>query len=420
MVWFKVCDGFHSHPKLCLLRETASSVDQFTAAVTVWTLMGSYCAHHLTDGAFSERRAVDVTALPRRLVTASLTLLVKVGLMVEAAKPTANGEKSDEKTSHSSGNRDLQFHNWSEYQPTRAQVEHDRAKTAARVANHRGNAGKVSSSNAVTPPVTNGVTVAVTNGANNADGNGVGNSAPDPSRTSEKQPSLDDDSEKRGKNPPNAASVRSQERTWPGALELISTFRSAGMKFFPAGDAIAELNKILDDYASQGVALPIEELHRIGTHFAKHMKSGGKPWAPYADRIREKDWSLLQSVVGIVKDCPECNPAPVSQNRPVRAPNGASVPVPTSGTPNAPRIASSAVELPPSQRPVWTPPVIAPEDMPPPGLQKRLREEIMARRNAEQAEGRAKQAALESKWAEEIKEFEAQRAGSTGGANGAR
>lgn len=33
------------------------------------------------------------------------------------------------------------------------------------------------------------------------------------------------------------------------------------------------------------------------------------------------------------------------QNRPVRASNGGSVPVPTSGTPNAPRIASGAVEL---------------------------------------------------------------------------
>ena len=59
MTWFKVCDSFAAHRKVEALQ--AMPVATYTAAITIWTLMGSDCGLHLTDGVFSRVRARKVT-----------------------------------------------------------------------------------------------------------------------------------------------------------------------------------------------------------------------------------------------------------------------------------------------------------------------------------------------------------------------
>jgi hypothetical protein len=101
MTWFKVDDGFWCHPKALTLPD---------AAVALWTRAGSWSAQQLTDGGVPREALAMFRAKPR-----AADQLVDVGLWA----PTVTG---------------WTFHDWTDYQPTRAQVEADRAATAARVA----------------------------------------------------------------------------------------------------------------------------------------------------------------------------------------------------------------------------------------------------------------------------------------------
>lgn len=90
MTWFKVDDGFWSHPKTMTLTPEA---------VALWVRAGSYCGKHLTDG-FVPRvmlpmlQAVEPHA--RELVTAGLWIEIVDG---------------------------WQFHQWADYQDTKDAVE---------------------------------------------------------------------------------------------------------------------------------------------------------------------------------------------------------------------------------------------------------------------------------------------------------
>ena len=99
MVWFKVDDGFWSHPKVLELSD---------AAVALWTRAGAYCAGQLTDG--------EVKRSTIRMIGAdhdAVVELVMAGLWDE----TSNG---------------WTFHDWAEYQPTRDEVLKERAAAAER------------------------------------------------------------------------------------------------------------------------------------------------------------------------------------------------------------------------------------------------------------------------------------------------
>jgi len=99
MVWFKIDDGFWSHPKVLELSD---------GAVALWTRAGSYCAGHLTDG--------EVKKSTLRVLAAdhdAAVELVLAGLWDE----TANG---------------WHFHDWAEYQPTREEVMKERAAATER------------------------------------------------------------------------------------------------------------------------------------------------------------------------------------------------------------------------------------------------------------------------------------------------
>lgn len=99
MPWFKVDDGFWSHPKVVELTDSA---------VALWVRAGSYAALHLTNGRISAgavRMLGSARETADELVTAELW------------------EQVDAKT--------WQFKDWFDYQPTAEEVADRRAKRSA-------------------------------------------------------------------------------------------------------------------------------------------------------------------------------------------------------------------------------------------------------------------------------------------------
>jgi hypothetical protein len=97
--WFKIDDGFWSHPKTLQLSDGAQAL---------WMRAGSWSMHQLTDGFIPNFALPILSAKPRyvdELRTVSLWFSVEDG---------------------------NQFHDWMKYQPTREQVEADRLAAADR------------------------------------------------------------------------------------------------------------------------------------------------------------------------------------------------------------------------------------------------------------------------------------------------
>lgn len=105
MPWFKVDDGFWSHPKTATLSD---------AAVALWLRAGAYSCQHLTDGVIEKPvlRFVGAEGAAAELVDAGLWL------------------------DHPEG---WAFHDWSDYQPTKADVEAERAAARERMRERRRN-----------------------------------------------------------------------------------------------------------------------------------------------------------------------------------------------------------------------------------------------------------------------------------------
>lgn len=100
MTWFKVDDGFYDHPKV----EALANGEHYVSAVALWTLAGSWCAKYLTDGHVPRSRVVRL-GLPMEAAEE----LVRVGLWTEE-------------------DDGFRFYGWTEYQPTREEVEARRAQ----------------------------------------------------------------------------------------------------------------------------------------------------------------------------------------------------------------------------------------------------------------------------------------------------
>ena len=104
MTWFKVDDGFWSHPKTLVL--TAQ-------AVALWVRAGSYCGKHLTDGYVAATILPMLQGTPNdaaELIDAGLWKAVKKGYV---------------------------FHDWEQYQDTREAVEKRREAWKERQRKHR-------------------------------------------------------------------------------------------------------------------------------------------------------------------------------------------------------------------------------------------------------------------------------------------
>ncbi|HEU4540302.1 MAG TPA: hypothetical protein VFR23_04170 [Jiangellaceae bacterium] len=98
MTWFKVDDSFHSHPKA-----TATSL----AALGLWAVAGSWSGDHLTDGFVPDHQIPLLSRGTSKLADE----LVAAGLW----RRTRGGYR---------------FHDWTERNPTREQVEEDRRRRA--------------------------------------------------------------------------------------------------------------------------------------------------------------------------------------------------------------------------------------------------------------------------------------------------
>ena len=126
MTWFRVDDGFWSHPKTIALP---------AGAVALWVRAGSYCGKHLTDG------YVPANMLPMLQGTLDdVDQLVEAGLW----RPVEGGWR---------------FHDWERYQDTREAVERRRDAWKARQRRRRSDSddGIEGDSESNASPITNSI-----------------------------------------------------------------------------------------------------------------------------------------------------------------------------------------------------------------------------------------------------------------------
>lgn len=122
MPWFKVDDSYWSHPKVLLSGLEARGV---------WVTAASWCAQHMTDGRIPQDVLLTLIPAAKRKVLAACDELERLGMW------TRDGA-------------DWLFHDWTAYNPTRQQIEADRAQ-------HRQRQQRYLSSKRANGPVTNGV-----------------------------------------------------------------------------------------------------------------------------------------------------------------------------------------------------------------------------------------------------------------------
>lgn len=124
MTWFKLDDGFHSHPKIIAVGNEAAGL---------YARCGSYCAQHLTDGFIPEAVGFLYGGLETidALCNESLWTRVSGGWLM---------------------------HDYLVYNPSRKQVQAERQRGAERQKQWRERQSKDQQSNGVTNGVTNAVT----------------------------------------------------------------------------------------------------------------------------------------------------------------------------------------------------------------------------------------------------------------------
>ena len=154
MAWFKVDDKLHGHKK---------AARAGVAAMGMWTVAGSWCADHLTDGFVPDYIAERFAPGQVEELAASL---VSAGLWTP--------DEYD-------GDAGWRFNDWCDYQPTRedveAQRERDREKKRRQ---RRDSGGKYTPSLGSSPRESPGDTEGTPEG--------VTPSRPDPTRTEKKKP----------------------------------------------------------------------------------------------------------------------------------------------------------------------------------------------------------------------------------------
>lgn len=121
MVWFKVDDGWHSHPK-----RIKSGVDlEGLAAQGLWAAAGSWSAKNLTDG-FVTSEVLEGLAFktPWRVLKKLVDRLVRARLFEPAERDGESG---------------WIYHDWDEWNPTRAEEQAKVAKKSmgGALGNHR-------------------------------------------------------------------------------------------------------------------------------------------------------------------------------------------------------------------------------------------------------------------------------------------
>ena len=114
MTWFKVDDQWLRHPKTQALSKDGK---------LLWLAGGLHCAAHLTDGVIL-KTSLRLIAAEADVKPTTVAELIAVGLW------------------HEESDRYI-VHQWLDYQPSREQVEGDRAKARERMKNKRSSSGEV-------------------------------------------------------------------------------------------------------------------------------------------------------------------------------------------------------------------------------------------------------------------------------------
>lgn len=203
--WFRVDDAFHSHPKVLACSP---------AAIGLWTLAGSWCAAHLTDGYISDRELRHL--LPRGSAQLA-SILVSNGLWTRMA----------------SG---YQFHDWDAKNLTRERWERERENSR-----DRQRRWAAAHSNAVSDADPNGVSDTVSNAVTNSAptrpdlSKGVGSTQGDRprARARDRNPAYSGEP-----NPAEGAAGRH-----PSARTLAEAEAAAGLNGAPParGDTVADI-----------------------------------------------------------------------------------------------------------------------------------------------------------------------------------
>lgn len=130
MSWLRVDDLLPDHPKADgLERACGDDVALLGAAWMCWLHLGCDCARRRTDGRFTIARAQRAVRLPAELVERAVAALFAAGLL----ERTVDG---------------YAFHDWADYQPTRAQLDEERAAKTERQRRWRESRARVDASTA--------------------------------------------------------------------------------------------------------------------------------------------------------------------------------------------------------------------------------------------------------------------------------
>lgn len=160
MSWFKVDDKLHSHKK---------AARAGVAAMGLWTVAGSWCADHLTDGFVPDYIA-------HRLAPGSADDLAMA--LVDAGLWTFDEEDGD---------KGWRFNDWDDYQPTRDEVEAKREQERDKKRRQRRDGGGRFKSS---PDVSPGDTEGTPDGKDEGTPEGVTPSRPVPSRPDPTRPKV--------------------------------------------------------------------------------------------------------------------------------------------------------------------------------------------------------------------------------------
>jgi len=122
VTWFRVDDSFGTHPKVLGIPRK----DRPTA-VGLWTLAGTWCAAHLTDGHLGEHMVGEL-GVPNRFGL----ILVQARLWHHPGDHCASCKERDGLPLEG-----FQFHDWWDWQPLRSDVEQRRKEDRQRKAEAR-------------------------------------------------------------------------------------------------------------------------------------------------------------------------------------------------------------------------------------------------------------------------------------------
>ena len=227
-MWFKVDDSFYDHPKVLPL-----SGDE----VALWLRAGAWCGRQLTDG-FVPDRALPVLGYGRETADA----LVSVGLWERLA----------------AGYR---FHDWEDYQPTRAEVLERQAR--------RSEAGRKGAS-------VRWQNASDSHSTSEADRTDAVMPRPDPTRPDPKTPSLREGGT-RAKRLPEGWTPNDVLRQWTA-------------KTTPSVDIEEEVERFRDYW--RGVGKPMKDWDAVWRNWARRSHEGNvrRGWRPRLDEGDE--WSF--------------------------------------------------------------------------------------------------------------------------------